>query len=245
MKSNPQISKAPKDREAIEFERRLARGLYLPSVDLEAGIGRRRFANPTSGGLNSDHNYFSPGDVGPTVTQTVYDVDSRRAELVKQAFRVVERCESLALDVTQDYLEYILQNQIVAAAQQNVAFQNQMLGDINESINSGGLTDADRLQGHERQDAAAARLREALEELEAAKIRFLQAVGGPITNAQTPPSVNKSLPKTLNDAVFIAAKNSRASTPPMWISMQEMPACAVRAPTTCRRSVSKARRRRQ
>ena len=110
--------------------------------------------------------------------------------------------------MTQDYLEYVLQNQIVAAAKQNVAFHTQMVGDIDESIKGGALTDADRLQGSERLQAAKARLREALEELEQTKIRFLQVVGEPITNAQTPPSVGKYVPKTLNDAVFVAAKNS-------------------------------------
>ena len=41
LKTNPQILQAAKNREAVEFELRQARGLYLPSVDLEAGVGRR------------------------------------------------------------------------------------------------------------------------------------------------------------------------------------------------------------
>jgi outer membrane protein TolC len=110
--------------------------------------------------------------------------------------------------VTQDYLEYMLQNQIVAAAKDNVSFQSTMVGDINESIKGGALTDADRLQGSERLQAAKARLREALEELEATKIRFIKAVGEPIVNPDTPPSVAKYIPKTLDDALFIANKNS-------------------------------------
>ena len=212
MKTNPQSLQAAKDREAIEFELRQARGLYLPSVDLESGIGRRRLSNESSGSLRDDHDYLSPGDVGLTISQTLYDGGSRRAQVEQQAsrvdgasFRVLERSESLALEVTQDYLEYMLQNQIVAAAKQNVAFHTQMVGDIDESIKGGALTDADRLQGSERLQAAKARLREALEELEQTKIRFLQVVGEPITNAQTPPSVGKYVPKTLNDAVQTSA----------------------------------------
>ncbi|MET3857292.1 adhesin transport system outer membrane protein [Rhizobium sp. OAE497] len=215
MKTNPQILQAAKDREAVEFELRQARGLYLPSVDLEAGVGRRRLSNSSTGTLTSDHDYLKPGEVGLTVTQTLFDGGSRRSQVEQQAarvdgasFRVLERSEALALEVTQDYLEYILQNQIVKAAQDNVGFHNQILGNIEQSIKGGTLTDADRLQGVERQQAAQARLQEAKEELEATRIRFLQAVGEPITNASTPPSVSKFLPKTLNDAVFVAAKNS-------------------------------------
>ncbi len=215
MKTNPQILQAAKDREAVEFELRQARGLYLPTVDLEAGIGRRRLSNNSSGTLSSDHDYLSPGDVGLTVSQTIFDGGSRKAQVQQQAarvdgasFRVLERSEALALEVTQDYLEYMLQTQIVAAAKQNVSFHQGMVGDINESIKGGALTDADRLQGSERLQAAKARLREALEELEQTKIRFLQAVGEQISNPSTPPSVSKYLPKTLNDAVYVAAKNS-------------------------------------
>ncbi|WP_087002659.1 TolC family outer membrane protein [Rhizobium sullae] len=215
MKTNPQILQAAKDREAIEFELRQARGLYLPSIDLDAGIGRRRLSNSTTGTLTSDTDYLSPGDVGLTISQRLFDGGGRRAQVDQQAsrvdgasFRVLERSESLALEVTQDYLEYILQNQIVKAAQDNMAFHNQILGNIEQSIKGGTLTDADRLQGVERQQAAAARLQEAKEELEATKIRFLEDVGEPVTGAQTPPSVAKYVPKTLNDAVFVAAKNS-------------------------------------
>nr|WP_281408635.1 TolC family outer membrane protein [Rhizobium sp. SEMIA 4085] len=215
MKTNPQILQAAKDREAIEFELRQARGLYLPSIDLDAGIGRRRLSNSTTGTLTSDTDYLSPGDVGLTVTQRLFDGGGRRAQVEQQAsrvdgasFRVLERSESLALEVTQDYLEYILQNQIVKAAQDNMAFHNQILGNIEQSIKGGTLTDADRLQGVERQQAAAARLQEAKEELEATKIRFLEDVGEPITGAQTPTSVAKYVPKTVTDAVFVATKNS-------------------------------------
>lgn len=215
LKTNPQILQAAKNREAVEFELRQARGLYLPSVDLEAGVGRRRLASPSSGGLTSDHDDLKPSDVSLTITQTLFDGGARRSEVEKQAsrvdgasFRVVERSESLALEVVQSYLEYILQTEIVAAAAQNRNFHQQMLSDINEGIKGGALTDADSLQGRERLEAAKARLVEANQELEQTKIRYLAVVGEPIANPQVPGSVAKALPRTLDDAIVIAAKNS-------------------------------------
>ena len=41
LESNPEIGQAMENREAIEFELRQARGLYLPSIDLEAGAEMR------------------------------------------------------------------------------------------------------------------------------------------------------------------------------------------------------------
>jgi adhesin transport system outer membrane protein len=215
LKTNPQIMQAVQNREAVEFELRQARGLYLPSVDLEAGVGRRRLSNDSTGTLSRDYETFSSSDVGLTITQTLFDGGNRRAQVEQQAsrvdgasFRVVERSEALALQVTQDYLEYLLQARIVAIAKQNVGFHNQIVGDIGESIRGGALTDADRLQGRERAAAAQARLREALEELELTKIRFLKTVGEPIGQAKMPPSLNAFVPRTLNDAIFVAQQNS-------------------------------------
>ncbi|PST61659.1 channel protein TolC [Rhizobium sp. SEMIA4064] len=215
MKTNPQIMEAAQNREATEFQLRQARGLYLPSVDLESGYGRRRLSDVTSGALSRSTDYLNPADVSLTITQTLYDGGDRKAQKDKQAarvdsasFRVQQRSEALALEVTQDYLEYMLQTEIVAAAEKNVAFHKQMVGNIEDSIKGGALTDADRYQGRERLQAANARLQEAKQELDATKIRYLQVVGEPISNAQRPASVAHYLPKTLDDAVFIAQKNN-------------------------------------
>ncbi|MCL6707846.1 TolC family outer membrane protein [Pseudomonas sp. R2.Fl] len=209
--TNPQILQAAKNREAAEFELRQARGLNLPSVDLEAGYGRRRLASPTSGGLSSDDDDLSPADVSLTITQPLFDGGTARAEIERQAsrvdgasFRVSQRSEALALEAVQAYLEYMLQAGIVTAAQQNRDFHQQILSDIEDSIQGGTLTDADLLQGRERLEAAKARLLEAQQELEATKISFLRVVGEPISNPAKPASVAKSLPRTLDDAIFIA-----------------------------------------
>lgn len=217
LKSNPQIMQAVENREAVEFELRQARGLYLPSVDLESGYGRRRLSNSSAGTLSRDYDNYSPADVGLTITQTLFDGGGRRAQVEQQAsrvdsasFRVLQRSESLALEATQDYLEYILQGKIVAIAQQNVSVHNQLIGDISASIRGGALTDADRLQGNERLEAAKARLREAQEELEATKIRFLKTVGEPIRDVKMPASLARYIPKSLNDAVAVAKTNNPA-----------------------------------
>ncbi|CAH0342857.1 TolC family outer membrane protein [Rhizobium sp. CECT 9324] len=215
LRTNPQVMQAVKNREAVEFELRQARGLYLPSIDLEAGVGARRLSNSSTGNLTDDSEDYSPADVGLTITQTLLDGGGRRAQLSQQAsrvdgasFRVVERSETLALQVVQDYLEYLLQSQIVGVAQQNVSFHNQILGDIGEGIKGGALTDVDNTQGRERLDAARARLREAQEELEVTKIRFLKTVGEPIGKANTPPSLARFIPRKMEEAIAIAQQNN-------------------------------------
>ena len=85
LESNPEIGQAAENREAIEFELRQARGLYLPSVDLEAGVGARRLDNPSrrAAGIEDDELY--PTDVGLSIKQKLFDGGGRRAELERQA----------------------------------------------------------------------------------------------------------------------------------------------------------------
>ena len=181
VESNPEIGQAIENREAIEFELRQAKGLYLPSVDLEASTGVRRLDNPSRRALSIEDDALYPSEAGVVVTQKLYDHGARRAELNRQAsrvdgasFRVLERSEFIALAVVQDYLEYMLQASIVSEAKKNLDVHQSILGDIRESIEGGALTDADRQQAEERLFAAKTRVLEAAEELEASKIRFFK-----------------------------------------------------------------------
>lgn len=175
----------------------------------------RRLDNPSRRLSDREDDALYPSEAGVVVTQKLFDNGARRAELSRQAsrvdgasFRVLERSEFIGLSVVQDYLEYILQAQIVGDAKKNLGFHQSILGDIQEGIKGGALTDADRQQAEERLFAAKARVQEASEELEAAKIRFFKTVGKPLVNASKPGSVAKALPRSLDDALGIARRNN-------------------------------------
>jgi adhesin transport system outer membrane protein len=213
--SNPEIGQAIEDREAIEFELRQAKGLYLPTIDLEASTGTRRLDSPSRRATGIEDDSLNNSEADLVVTQKLFDFGGRRAEVDKQAsrvdsasFRVLDRSELIALAVVQDYLEYLLQARIVADTDQNVAFHQSMLAEIREGVQGGALTDADRQQAEERLYAAQARHTQALGELEEAKIRFYKTVGVPLANPIMPASVARSLPGTLDAAIGFARENS-------------------------------------
>ncbi len=215
LESNPKIGQALENREAIEFELRQACGLHLPSVDLEAGAGIQDLDNPfrRHGGLDDDPLY--PADVGLTITQKLIDGGRRRAKLKRQAarvdsasFRVLERSETIALQVVREYLEIMLQGEIVQESGRTAAVHQAMLGDISSLISGGTLTDADRQQAQERLLAGKARQKEAEEELESAKIRFQRLVGKPFSNPTMPGSMASVLQKSLDGAIGLARANN-------------------------------------
>lgn len=215
LESNPEIGQASQNREAIEFELRQARGLYLPSLDLEASAGARDLDNTSRRGVGIEDDPLYPTEIGVVLTQKLFDGGGRRAELERQAarvdsaaFRVLERSETLGLQVVREYLEIMLQAQIVEESRRNIGFHQQVLSDIGSLITGGTLTEADRQQGQERLLAAQARAKEAQEELEAAKTRFLTLVGKPFSNASMPASMASALPKSLDAAIGQARVNN-------------------------------------
>ena len=217
LESNPEIGQAVQNREAIEFELRQARGLYLPKVDLEAGVGVRRLNNPSRRRQRIDDDPLYPSDVGVTITQKLFDGFGRRAEVERQAarvdsasFRVLERSEFIALNVTREYFQIVLQYKIIEAAKKNVRVHQRIASEISRVEEQGNLTAADRQQARERLIAARVRLKEATEELITAKIAFNKLVGMPAGQVKTPQLMSHKVPKSLKEAIGIARnKNPR------------------------------------
>lgn len=213
--SNPEILSAAENREAVEFELRQARGLYLPTLDLESSVGQRRLDSPGRRRLGTEDDTLDNADVGLTLRQTLFDGGLRRAEVERQAarvdgasFRVAERSEAIALSVAQEYFEIMLQAEIVEITRQNAGTLSQIVSDIGSGVAAGTLTDADKIQGNERLLSAKARLQEAEEDLTDAKIRFARLVGTPLKNPKGPPTLSKAIPSSERQALEIARANS-------------------------------------
>jgi len=209
--SNPQINQAEQNKQAIEFERKQAQGLYLPKVDVEVSGGVRRLENPTRRTLGLDKEDLSPIEGDLTVQQTLFDSGARRSELERQASRtdgaaerVSERSEFIALEVVRTYLNYMLQQRLVAIAQDNISFHEKLAGDLGEGVKQGSISIADQQQAEERLQASHARQTEAQEDLVNAGIEFMELTGIPIDQVSMPDPVTAALPTTLDQAVQLA-----------------------------------------
>lgn len=217
--SNPEVLQAIENREAVEFELRQAKGLFMPTIDLDASTAARRVDSPSRRRLGTENDTLYPSDIGISVNQTLFDGGNRRAELERQAsrvdgasFRVMERSEGVALKVVQEYLEILLQAEIVAETRNNVGFHQQIVGEIAQSVSGGAMTEADTMQARERLLAARARHQEASEDLEAANIRFLRLVGKTIGKPKYPGTLGAALPRSLQTALDMArAQNPRVA----------------------------------
>lgn len=213
--SHPEISQAIQNKEAIEFEREQAQGLFLPRVSIEASAGVRRLENRTRRAIGIEDETLYPLEASVFAEEVLWDSGSRNAELKRQAartdgaaLRVSERSEFIALNVARQYLDYMLQQRVVAAADDNATFHQLLVNDLREGVSKGSISIADQQQAEERFQAAKIRKTEAMEDMNNAAIAFMTLTGISISEVVLPESPRASLPQTLSDAVAAARERN-------------------------------------
>jgi len=213
VESNPNIGQAVANREAIEFELRQGRGLFLPRVDLETRYGGEIRDSSTTRANNDQNHLFARREVSVVVRQLLFDGFEAASEVERQAsrvdaasFRVYERSEFTALAVVREYLDIQRQLQVLAISRQNVRYHRQLLGKIGKGTKARSISVADRQQAQERLFAAKARVAENLEGVKAGHARFIRLVGRPIGKTRRSRSIAKYLPKNLDLAIGMARK---------------------------------------
>jgi adhesin transport system outer membrane protein len=213
--TNPEIRQAVANRIATQEERVQGQGLYYPRISVEGSAGVRSLHNPTRRRIGLADNTLWPIEGDLIVDQLVYDSGGREAEIRRQASRtdaaaarVEERSEFVALNVSRTYIDYLLQQRLVAIAQDNVTFHERLAGDLREGVSKGSISIADQQQAEERLQSARARVTEAREDLEAAGIAFQTLTGMPVDAVSLPPDLSQCMPASLADAEAAARLNN-------------------------------------
>jgi adhesin transport system outer membrane protein len=215
LNTNPEIRQAVANRVATQEERVQGQGLWYPRISVEGSAGVRQLRNPTRRriGISGDTLWPIEGDL--IFDQLLYDSGGREAEIRRQASRtdaaaarVEERSEFVALNVSRTYIDYLLQQRLVAIAQDNVTFHERLAADLREGVSKGSISVADQQQAEERLQAARTKVTEAREDLEAAGIAFQTLTGMPVDSVSLPPDVSQCMPATLADAEAAARQNN-------------------------------------
>lgn len=213
--SNPQILQSFENREAIEFELRQARGAFLPTLDLDFSTGIRELDNASRRSLGIENDRLNEADIGLTMRQSLYDGGSRQAELARQAarvdsasYRALDRVELVVLAVVREYLEYLLQSEVVSLARENLQQVNSVTEGIDVKIQNDVLTLAEGKLARERRQSASVRMKEAQQDLLEASVRFERLVGQPLQNPKLPKTRRAQLPNKLADAIAAATADN-------------------------------------
>ena len=215
LNTNPQIRQAIHNKEATKTERKQAQGLYYPRVSVETSAGIRELRNPSRRRIGLANNTLYPIEGDLIVDQLLFDMGGREAEIRRQAARtdaaaarVEERSEFVALNVARAYIDYLLQQRLVAISEDNATFHEKLAGDLREGVAKGSISIADQQQAEERLQSARARITEAREDLDTAAIQFQTLTGMPVDSVSMPPDLSQYLPATLADAEALARKDN-------------------------------------
>ena len=215
LSSNPEIRQAVANKQATREERRQAQGLWYPRVSVEASAGLRKLRNPTRRALGIADERLEPIEGQLIADQLLFDMGGRAAEIKRQAARtdgaaarVEERSEFVALNVSRAYIDYLLQQRLVAIATDNATFHERLAGDLREGVARGSISIADQQQAEERLQSARARVTEAREDLDTAAIQFQTLTGVPIDNVTMPPDLSGAMPASLVEAEALARDNN-------------------------------------
>src|SRR5215213_7635202 len=215
LQTNPEIRQAIHNKEATLREREQAEGLWLPRISVEASAGVRELNSPTRRAIDEDNDTLYPLEASVTADQLLFDMGGRSAEIRRQASRtdaaaarVEERSEYVALNVARAYIDYVLQQRLVAISEDNAAFHEKLAGDLREGVAKGSISIADQQQAEERLQSARARVTEAREDLETAGIQFRTLAGLPLDSVSMPPELTQCMPATLEEAEALARQNN-------------------------------------
>ncbi|HIC81881.1 MAG TPA: hypothetical protein EYH07_10080 [Kiloniellaceae bacterium] len=218
--TNPDIGVVASNREAVDQELRQARGLYLPQIDLAAGIGVENFDDSTSRANNSGGTETTRRqETSLTLQQRLFDgfeagatVEREQARVESAANRVYENSAVLALDAIGAYLEVLRQRDLVKLAEDNVAYHQQVLAAQQERLRGGGGSEADVAQTEARTARADNTLIETLNDLRDSEAIFTRIIGSFPGNDLTYPEFPAgSLPSDLEDAVQLAVRNNNTT----------------------------------
>ncbi|MEO6256511.1 MAG: TolC family protein [Sphingomicrobium sp.] len=215
LNTNPEIRQAVANRVATQEERVQAQGLWYPRLSVEASAGVRNLRNPTRRSIGIADETLWPIEGDLIVDQLLFNSGGREAEIRRQAARtdaaasrVEERSEFIALNVARTYIDYLLQQRLVAIAQDNATFHERLAGDLREGVSKGSISIADQQQAEERLQAARARVTEAREDLDNAAITFRTLTGLPLDSVSMPPDLTQFMPASIEEAEALARQNN-------------------------------------
>ena len=215
--TNPDIGIVASNREAVDEELKQARGLYLPQIDVAAGIGRESTNDRTTrarGGGGSSL-YLTRQEASITLQQRIFDgfetdstINREKARVESAANRVHENAEFLALDVIGAYVEVLRQRELVRLAEENLRVHLGILDSLQQRLAGGGGSRADVAQTEARSARARATLTQTLNDLRDSEAAYTRIIGQFPDQLEAPEFPEGVLPGDLDEAVSLAGTNN-------------------------------------
>lgn len=212
--TNPEVRERIENYKAVEQDKTIAYAEYLPVVDLQVGVGKKRYDGnlpefdsdnwtATEGFIRARENIFHGFG-------TQNDVEQQYKRLTSAEYYVMEKVSQLGLDMVEKYLDVIKAKKLLKLAIENHNVHKEYYEKIKSRTNSGAGTQGDMEQISGRLALSKSNVIVAENNLLDAETNFMRIYGydnlfDPSTMKE--PKIDKTLiPKTLKSANELAAE---------------------------------------
>ncbi|WP_428776229.1 TolC family outer membrane protein [Vibrio sp.] len=207
--TNPEIKAMFNEYSSTLKQADAAKGDYLPSIDLDAGIGYEGIRPPEST-FREDTDYTRK-EAAISLTQLIWDgsatlnnIDRTAADAESVRLQLLSDASDLALKVTQVYLDAVKAKEVLALSESNLKVHKDIYRDIKRRTESGIGSTADLTQVEARIAKAHGNLLAAQNNLVDAHTQFRRLVGQEPLGLIYPRADETKLPLSLTDALVQA-----------------------------------------
>ncbi|MCG3885418.1 TolC family outer membrane protein [Photobacterium leiognathi] len=205
--SNPEIKSAYNEFQSKHELINASKGDYLPSVDLEAGVGYNKYNNSN---LKSETD---PRSASINIRQLIWDgsityndIQRNKSEAEAERYQLLSDAQDKALKATEAYLNVLHAEDVLALSESNLKVHQKMYSDIKKRADSGIGSTADLAQVDGRLASSNANLLSAQSNLHDKITQFVRVVGQYPKDLVKPEVDVNYLPKSLDDALEKAKK---------------------------------------
>lgn len=206
--NHPELHASMNDRLSADEEVKMAKGGYLPTVDVLVGYGRERTDSPSTRALG-DHNKetLNYRDAELRLRQMLFDgfntpneVARTRSVVDSRAYYVQGTSQSLALRTVEVYLEVLKRREMVTLARNNLQAHQRINDQIGLRSERGVGSTADLDQSVARLALAENNLYTEQVNLADAEANFFSATGRMPDELEPPASIRGELPADVRSA---------------------------------------------
>ncbi|MCM0148666.1 TolC family outer membrane protein [Photobacterium galatheae] len=208
--TNPEIKGAYNDFMSRAESIRASKGQYLPSVDLEAGIGYEDYDDTVN-----DTGDYSPSDATLSIRQllwdgsiTYHDIQRNKSEAEAQRYQLLADAQNKALRVTEVYLAALQAREVLTLSESNYQIHQRIYTDIKKRTDAGIGSTADLSQIEGRLARAESNLIAAQNNLQDKVTEFYREVGEQPVNLVRPEVDINFMPTSLTRALEVAQENN-------------------------------------
>lgn len=184
LNEHPQIAAARERLTASEFRLDQANASLMPTVDLEADVGKQFVDRPNSLDAEDNARWWARRQATISAKYVLFDGWNRANAIYRDAARVdaatlgvIENSEALALSVVEAYIDYRRHSFLLGIADENIQNHKGILSLTRARISGGSGTQSEKDLVEERLAAAQAVRAEVLQAFYEAEAKFRAAVG--------------------------------------------------------------------